>query len=90
MNQLLNEAKKVKKVIDSCTTYEQLGKARNYTNNFFTKNSTKVEEPQLGTVYEADQAVIKLYTNLTKLIEEKEHTLKLVLNKQGNFVTIVD
>lgn len=67
----LEVAKKVKKVIQSCESKEQLDAARGYLNLFFKHYTLPVESQYSLKVVEADQSTVKLYNNLYKIWEDK-------------------
>lgn len=67
----LEIAKKVKKVIESCESKEQLDVARNYLNLFFKKYTIPAKGKYRLKVVEADHSTVKLYNNLFKLWEDK-------------------
>lgn len=69
-------AKRVKKVIESCNTVDQLEGARNYLNLFFRKFSTPSVNSYGMEVVEADHSTIKLYNNLWTIWEEKMNLFK--------------
>lgn len=62
-------AKRVKKVIESCDTVEQLDAAKNYLNLFFRLFS----EPYKKDLMYADMSTIKLYNNLLDIWEERRN-----------------
>ena len=69
-------ARKAKKVIESCTTVDQLNVAKKYVDLFFKTFSTPAYSPFsfTGTV-EADQSTVKLYNNLMQIWIEKNNKL---------------
>lgn len=66
-------AKRVKKVIESCDTVEQLEGARNYLNLFFKSFSVPSGNLFNSEVVEADQSTVKLYNNLWDIWKEKRN-----------------
>lgn len=67
-------AKKVKRVIESCTTIEQLEAAKKYLDlffNMFTSPDTSIFSFN-GTV-KADQSTVKLYNNLMQIWVKKNN-----------------
>lgn len=57
-------AKKVKRVIESCETYDQLEASKIYMELFFKMFSTPVKN---SSYIEADQSTIKIYSNLLEI-----------------------
>jgi len=76
-------AKRVKKVIESCTNYEQMNNARNYLNLFFQRFSTPSKLSKGVTTFEADQSTVKLYNNLFNIWEKKIVELNEIENETG-------
>lgn len=64
-------AKRVKKVIESCDTIEQLEVAKNYLNLFFRLFSEPYKMDSRFETVTADQSTIKLYNNLLDVWEDK-------------------
>jgi hypothetical protein len=76
LHQQFYVARKAKKVIESCTSTEQLEGARKYINLFFSTFTTPAYSPFsfTGTV-KADQSTVKLYNNLMQIWIEKNNEL---------------
>ena len=69
-------ARKAKKVIESCTTTDQLKVARKYVELFFKTFSTPSHSFFGFTdTFEADQSTVKLYNNLMQIWIEKNNKL---------------
>ncbi len=71
LHQQLHVAIKVKRVIDSCETLDQLNAARQYLNLFFQKFSEPYNLKSSFRTVKADQSTIKLYNNLFNIWEKK-------------------
>ena len=71
LHQQLHVAIKVKRVIDSCETLDQLNAARQYLNLFFQKFSEPYNFKSSFRTVKADQSTIKLYNNLFNIWEKK-------------------
>jgi len=67
-------ARKAKKIIESCTTVDQLKVARKYVDLFFKTFSTPTYKLFGFTeTYEADQSTVKLYNNLMQIWIKKNN-----------------
>ena len=71
LHQQLHVAIKVKRVIDSCETLDQLNAARQYLNLFFQKFSEPYNLKASFRTVKADQSTIKLYNNLFNIWEKR-------------------
>lgn len=80
LHQQLHAAIKVKRVIDSCETLDQLNAARQYLNLFFEKFSQPAKTKSSFRTVKADQSTIKLYNNLFNIWEKKVAELPENLN----------
>lgn len=71
-------AKKAKRVIESCTSIEQLKGAKTYLNLFFSTFTEPTNSSFLfvNTV-KADQSTIKLYNNLMEIWVKKNNELSM-------------
>lgn len=68
-------ARRVKRVIESCDTIEQLEGARNYLELFFKAFSKPTGTFLDSFTVQADQSTVKLYNNLWVIWKEKRQTL---------------
>lgn len=67
-------ARRVKRVIESCDTIEQLEGARNYLELFFKAFSKPTGTFLDSFTVQADQSTVKLYNNLWIIWKEKRQT----------------
>lgn len=71
LHEQLHVAIKVKRVIESCETLEQLNAARQYLNLFFERFSQPTYLRSSFRTVKADPSTIKLYNNLFNIWENK-------------------
>jgi hypothetical protein len=71
LHEQLHAAIKVKRVIDSCKTLDQLNNARQFLNLFFQRFSQPGNLRSSFRTVKADQSTVKLYNNLFNIWEQK-------------------